>query len=334
MVRRIPCGKARRVPDGRYIGPQAICRAAPMKDFREAALKLIFRRYMRRRLASMMAPEYPVILEYPIDSRPRYGFGEPAHERLSHMIDDGRRDYRSLLGELCSLTPALARIAAEGAPLDASQPTFLNHFFLGLDAVALYGVLATRNPGLLLEIGSGNSTKFARRAIRDHALRTCIISCDPAPRASVDELCDEVIRKPIEAVDPAIVDRLGPGDVLFIDSSHRVFMNSDVVFIFLQILPRLRPGVLVHFHDILLPYDYPPGWIQRHYSEQYMLASWLLGGGAHLRTMLPNAYISKDNELSALLEPLWRDDGLRQALGYAESIMSGFIGFSYWMECT
>jgi hypothetical protein len=147
----------------------------------------------------------------------------------------------------------------------------------------------------------------AARAIRDQQLRTRIISIDPQPRAEIDALCESVIRDPLEKVDLAVFDQLVPGDILFIDSSHRVFTNSDVTVLFLDVLPRLQPGVLVHMHDIFLPHDYPPEWRDRYYSEQYMLAATLLAHGPRFRVALPNAFIAQDPQLSAILSPLWRD---------------------------
>ena len=99
---------------------------------------------------------------------------------------------------------------------------------------------------------------MARLVVRDHHLRTRVISSDPRPRVEIHSLCDEGIRHPLESIDLAVFDQLAPGDILFIDSSHRVFTNSDVNVVFLEVLPRLQPGVLVHLNDIFLLYDYPP----------------------------------------------------------------------------
>jgi hypothetical protein len=95
--------------------------------------------------------------------------------------------------------------------------------------------------------------------------------------AEIDRLCDSVIRRPLEELDLSIFDDLEPGDFLFIDSSHRTFSNSDVTVVFMDVLPRLRTGVIVHFHDIFWPYDYLPEWANQYYSEQYLLHSYLLG---------------------------------------------------------
>lgn len=120
---------------------------------------------------------------------------------------------------------------------------------------------------------------------------------DPQPRAEIDSICDEVIRSRVEEVDPSVFRVLGQGDVLFVDNSHRVFMNSDATAVFLDILPTLPAGVFVHFHDIFLPADYPPEIRLRYYSEQYLLAAYLLGGRGTIDIVLPNAFISSDPEL-------------------------------------
>ena len=84
-----------------------------------------------------------------------------------------------------------------------------------------------------------------------HSLQSRITSIDPAPRAESDRLCDSVIRQPLEELDLSVFDDLEPGDFLFIDSSHRTFSNSDVTVVFMDVLPRLRTGVIVHFHEAI-----------------------------------------------------------------------------------
>jgi hypothetical protein len=162
-------------------------------------------------------------------------------------------------------------------------------------------------PATVFEIGSGESTKFCRQAIRDYGLPTRIVSVDPQPRAEIDVLSNSVIRRLVETVDPAEFDRLNSGDVLFIDSSHRVFMNSDVTMLWLDVLPRLKSGVVVHIHDVFLPYDYPPTWSRRFYSEQYLLATYLLADPSAFELIMATAFVTRDPELSALLTPLWRE---------------------------
>ena len=169
-------------------------------------------------------------------------------------------------------------------------PWWDNPFFSGLDGVVLYCYLRELRPTRYVEIGSGISTMFARKAAIDGDFPLTIVSIDPQPRADVEKICDEVIRYPLEMVDPEDFEYLEDGDVFFFDGSHRVFQNSDVVCFFMDVLPILKRGVYVHMHDINLPYDYHEDWIQRFYSEQYMLAAFLMGGHRGYKIMMPNAY--------------------------------------------
>jgi len=77
------------------------------------------------------------------------------------------------------------------------------------------------------------------------------------------------------------------------------------MFFFLEILPRLKKGVIVHLHDIYLPFDYPPSFCERFYSEQYALAISLLENPQRYGILLPNHYISQDKELRSVIAPLW-----------------------------
>lgn len=250
-----------------------------------------------------MDPVTEISLDYPIVPTPRWGHGKPAHPRLYAIIEAGRARYAAHLRSILACTPGLKSIPLETA--DPAAPCWVNPWFSGLDLAALHMFIAAGRPARYLEVGSGTSTKIARHAARSvgHALH--ISSIDPAPRAEVNALCDRVIRQPVEAVALEEFDELAAGDVLFIDNSHRVFTNSDSVVLLLEVLPRLRPGVLVHVHDIFLPYDYPPEWSERYYSEQYLLAAWLLAEGPHLAIELPNMFVSKDARLAAMLDPLW-----------------------------
>lgn len=171
----------------------------------------------------------------------------------------------------------------------------------------MYYFLSNLNSERYFEIGSGNSTKFARKAITDQHLQTRITSIDPFPRDIIDTISDFNVRKPLEELNLECFKELKANDILFIDNSHRLFTNSDVCVVFLEILPLLSPGVYVQFHDIFLPFDYPPQWSSRYYSEQYMLAAYLLAKGTLLEIVLPNFFISNDRELSNIVMPIWTD---------------------------
>jgi hypothetical protein len=235
---------------------------------------------------------------------PRYGYGHPAHPELYRLIDRRREEYRRLLeGFARHREQALA--VPLWAPLDPSDPTWSNGWFQGLDALALYCLLADTRPRRYVEVGSGNSTKFARRAIADHSLETTVTSIDPEPRADIDLLCDHVVRSHLQDVDLAVFGDVEAGDIVFVDASHQCLQNSDVTVFFLDVLPRLPAGVLVHLHDIFLPWDYPPQMADRLYSEQYLLATWLLAQASTPEIVLPCFFVSIEPDLHHLVDWLW-----------------------------
>ncbi len=299
---------------------------------RDRLLRYIFRKYYRQRLTEMLAPDFPILLDYPVKCSPRYGYGKPPHPQLFAILEAGRDEYGKRLSGFCSLRDWLSQIADESSQ-EAVEPCWgPQRYFSSMDAVALYGMLFEFRPQRFVEVGSGYSTKFARRAIHDHSLRTRITSIDPAPRAEIDKLCDCVIRRPLEELDLSVFDELDPGDYLFIDSSHRTLSNSDVTVAFMDVLPRLKAGVVVHFHDIFLPYDYLPEWADRYYSEQYLLAAYLLGGGvAMIKVLVPNAFVVQDRDLAAICKPLLEIAGIRRPCN-ANSSPYGIAGGSFWLQ--
>jgi len=257
-----------------------------------------------RKLAHYISPETTILLDYPINPRPRWDDKNP-HKELYEIIDRNRDIYQRYLSSFLIFNNYFLKIPKKQLGTHSNNPFWINSMMPALDSVALYSFIALNNPRHYFEIGSGNSTKFARKAINDHKLRTKITSIDPNPRAEIDDICDQVIRKQVEDVDLHIFDHLEADDILYVDNSHRVFMNSDATTVFLDIIPRLKSGVFLEIHDVLLPYDYPSEWITRYYSEQYLLAAYLLARGNRLDIILPNTFISKDPELSRVLDSLW-----------------------------
>ncbi len=237
-----------------------------------------------------------VFFDYSYLPRERDWRRSPGVNALTRKAYERADDYKALLARFAAHRAWLEKIPAR-AGRDDPAPRWINGSFPALDAASLYGLLALHNPSIYVEVGSGNSTKFARRAIQDHRLRTRIVSIDPQPRREVDAICDEVIRRPCEDVDMAFFAGL-PGDtLLFVDNSHRSFQNSDVTVFFMEILPVLRPGTIWGLHDIFFPLDYPQAWSGRFFNEQYLLMSYLMGGGGPDRILLPNALITSSPSL-------------------------------------
>lgn len=292
-------GRARRL--------RATCRTLATPALRDRALADVLIRGARH-----LAGHTYLQLEYPpaVEDVPRFGWGKPPHPQLTEIFAAGRVRYADLLRQFLTFQPSLLEI---GVQPTVTEPGWIQHppWMLALDGVSLYGLVRMRPPNRYLEIGSGNSTKFVARARRDGQLHTQIVSIDPHPRAEIDQLCDQVVRTPLESVDLALFEALEAGDIVFFDGSHRAFMNSDAVVFFVEILPSLPPGVVVGVHDILLPWDYPPQWGSRYYSEQYLLACHLLGGESCVAPILPCHYVSLDPELKEILAPLWANEHMR-----------------------
>jgi hypothetical protein len=260
-------------------------------------------------ITRLMKGYQPIYLDYRVKPLPRYGYGKPAHPELASMLSRGATSYQELLREFLQLAPGLLAIPLHDSA-DLGEPCWINNWLHGLDTFALYGFVATRSPRLYVEVGSGYSTKVVRRAIKDRGLATRLISIDPSPRREIDQLCDEVVRMPLEDYDLGILDDLQANDIFFLDGSHRSFMNSDVTVFFLEILPRLKPGVICHIHDIYLPFDYLSEGCP-YYSEQYLLATSLLSGHDGYDVLLPNNFVSNTPFIADLLKEFWSADELR-----------------------
>ncbi|QJT07543.1 class I SAM-dependent methyltransferase [Oceanidesulfovibrio marinus] len=206
-------------------------------------------------------------------------------------VDLGEPDQLALLDELAPFAGELLAMA-DRAPAKRAF-TFANDSFGPGDAEILYALLRARTPHTVLELGSGMSTlmaleaRAATEALSPGRGHTHIV-VDPFPKPWLASLGVEVRARKAEDEDPAsLAALLGPGDILFIDSSHVVRPGGDVLVAYLDIIPRLPAGVLVHAHDIFTPRDYPAKWAvhqRRLWTEQYLLEA-LLSGGTRLRTL-------------------------------------------------
>jgi hypothetical protein len=242
--------------------------------------------------------------------KPRYGHGKEAHSGLYEIINGNRSHYKGFLENCLLYKEKIQQIKKADQESDSISPVWNNGFLPGLDIISMYCMLATLKPEKYIEVGSGNSTKVAYKAKMENELGTEIVSIDPMPRAEIDELASSVIRSPFEEVDHDAILSLKENDILFIDNSHRILPNSDALVFFLEILPKLKKGVVVHIHDVYLPYDYPQFMCDRFYSEQYGLAMFLLANPQKYQTILPNYFIHMDKELSSILNPFWEHSNL------------------------
>jgi len=153
--------------------------------------------------------------------------------------------------------------------------------FLSGDAEYLYNIIRLFKPKKIIEIGSGNSTLMARNAIqRNNSERTdysCQHICiEPYEQDWLEEIGVQVLRKKVEEVDLEFFKMLKENDILFIDSSHIIRPQGDVLFEYLEILPTLNREVIIHIHDIFTPRDYLDEWFGEYlWNEQYLLEAFL-----------------------------------------------------------
>jgi predicted O-methyltransferase YrrM len=160
-----------------------------------------------------------------------------------------------------------------------------NGAFESVDAEVLYSMIRTFKPRRIIEIGSGHSTRLAAQAMErnrhEDGVEGELTAIEPYPSATLRAGFPGLTRclaVPVQQVPRDTFDALGENDILFIDSSHVLKIGGDVQYEYLEVLPRLRPGVLIHIHDIFLPMEYPKGWVldaHRFWTEQYLLQAFL-----------------------------------------------------------
>ncbi len=183
-----------------------------------------------------------------------------------------------------------------------------------IESQVLHCFLRAKRPKRIIEIGSGVSTACMLHSLPQVQL-TCI---EPSPSPVLRRTAGvRLLALPCQEVPPTVFDELQDGDLLFIDSSHAVKVGSEVPRIYLEILPRLRPGVLVHIHDIFLPYLYPPdilSWPFWAWQETVLLAA-LLTNNPKLEMLfcLSALHHTRSSELCRLL-PDYRPRAMRGGL--------------------
>lgn len=198
----------------------------------------------------------------------------PSYPAFEALFAAHRAGFKAVLG---AVDRHGDRLAALGG--DPPEPRWQQDWFPRLDGAVAYTLVRERAPRRIVEIGSGHSTRFMARAIRDGGLETRLTAIDPRPRADISRLAIDHVATTAQEAGLAPFAALEAGDMLFVDSSHVMMPGSDVDMFVTRILPILPSGVLVHFHDIMLPDDYPEDWAWRGYNEQQAVASLLVGGG-------------------------------------------------------
>lgn len=195
-------------------------------------------------------------------------------------------DFRAFIEDIASHVDAFAAFGQ-----DARDPTWDRKMFPPLDGAAAYALVRQARPARIVEIGSGTSTRFLTKALRDGEIPCAFTCIDPAPRMPVESLGVAWIPRILSEADTGIFADFEPNDILFIDSSHIMLPGMDVDLQFNRIFPTLPAGVLVHVHDIFLPYDYPPKLKKWWFSEQNALIGWIASG--YFDVVFPSHYVQR-----------------------------------------
>jgi hypothetical protein len=159
-----------------------------------------------------------------------------------------------------------------------------NEWFSYGDACVLHAIMSLRRPARIVEIGSGFSSA-AMLDVDDRVLggRTRMTFIEPLParlhgllRAEDRRRC-RIVEAPVQEAPSTFFAELESNDILFVDSSHVGKSGSDLLYLLFAVLPALAPGVLVHFHDIPWPFEYPPEWfaVGRAWNEAYFVRAFL-----------------------------------------------------------
>jgi len=176
-------------------------------------------------------------------------------------------------------------------PFSVNKKEGLRYFFEGevrdygySDAITLYCMIRYLQPKKIIEVGCGKSSCVildTNELFIDNSISCTFIEPYPQKFFSLVKKTDleriEVIPKKLQEVELSKFSTLSAGDILFIDSTHVSKINSDVNYVFFNILPHLQSGVYIHFHDIFYPFEYPKKWIYSGiaWNEAYLLRAFL-----------------------------------------------------------
>lgn len=211
--------------------------------------------------------------------------------RFSVAGFDDSREQLTLLSQLAAFANDFARATNENRVAKGYRRD--NGSFGLMDASIYYAMIRHYRPARIIEIGGGQSTMVAQMAARQIGLEHVrCIDPEPSPELELDAFI-RLSRLPVQAVPVSEFAQLSANDILFIDGTHVSKFGSDVNYVVLQILPELAAGVVVHFHDVFLPFEYPRSWLEEQlfWNEQYLLGA-MLGFGDTFQILLGNHFLA------------------------------------------
>jgi hypothetical protein len=220
------------------------------------------------------------------------------------------------------LNPALIETLRKDPRINTKglgRPLVHNGMYHTPDAEIYASMILQYNPPQIIELGGGFSSLIARKTLQSQARPGRLVVIDPQPRTDVDNVVDVVIRQFVEDVDLKTL-HIERGTILFIDSSHICRAGGDIPLLFCKIIPSLPAGVLVHVHDIFLPFDYPYSYQKQLWNEQYVLHA-LLAHAQKFNVVFATHFMTRTH----LKE-------MQEVFGQAVGVDKDTFGASFWFR--
>jgi hypothetical protein len=265
---------------------------------------------------------------YKTKPKTRYGWGKDPNKFLNNKIEQYKDNYALVLKEFAEMRDFFSTIKLEESENeDQALPYWKNILLPVIDAISICGFIKKYQPNKFIEIGSGNSTRFASYAARHFSPHTKVISIDPYPGNTIQAFPDIFIKEALEDTDLTVFDDISDHDIIWLDGSHRSFSNTDVTVFFMDVIPRLSANPLIGIHDIPFPWDYFPGWNEYYLNEAFVLAAYLVGAEDAVEYVLPCFYINNiELNLRKLLDPVWSIPQLKMPLSELDG------GGAFWFR--
>lgn len=265
-------------------------------------------------------------------------YNDKSHEEILETLEDELSDFNFPIPGINKKTDrnTIINTCAKIRGLNLSKNIFdyyqINNTFEWMDGRMLFYFIKTYKPKKIIEIGSGWSTLVMYNTIKQFNLDTKIICIEPYPLpwilAMEKEGLIELHISNLQDTNIELFNQLGKNDICFIDSSHVVKYNSDCLYYINSIFPILKQGVLVHVHDIFLPFEYGDSWYKegRFWNEQYFIYAFLMNNNK-FRIKFANNYATKFPKLLDLQKNSYEFKVIDDI-----DISKSFGGGSLWMQ--